>query len=127
MTNNNSKVTYIDALNIAIEELSRGGIDPEYIPFVEKLEALKTQIAKRNSAERKPTAKQRANAEANALLGENILTILRTNGGKMTVSEICEVLGGEVSTQKVSAVIKSLGSAVERSVEKRKAYYKVAE
>lgn len=123
----NSKVTYVDALNVAIEELSRNGVDPEYAPFVEKLEALKGQIVRRNSAERKPTAKQRANAEANALLGENILTILKTNGGQMTVSEICEVLGGEVSTQKVSAVIKSLGSAVERSVEKRKAYYKVAE
>lgn len=123
----NSKVTYVDALNVAIDELSRGGIDPEYAPFVEKLEVLKGQIIRRNSAERKPTAKQRANAEANALLGENILTILKTNGGQMTVSEICEVLGEGYSTQKVSAVIKSLGSAVERSVEKRKAYYKVAE
>ncbi len=117
----NSKVTYVDALSFVLDSCDLP------VEISEKLSVLKGQIVRRNSAERKPTAKQRANAEANALLGENILTILKTNGGQMTVSEICEVLGGEVSTQKVSAVIKSLGSAVERSVEKRKAYYKVAE
>jgi len=114
-------MTYVDALNIALASVS----DEEAIA---KLTALKEQIVKRNSADRKPTAKQKAQAEANEALGERVLAVLSASPSLMTVSEIVSALGDEgLSTQKVSAIIKSLGAKVERHVDKRKALYKVAE
>lgn len=116
----NSKVTYVDALSFVLSNCEM----PAEIS--EKLNVLKDSIVRRNSADRKPTAKQRANAELNANIGDSIIGILSESENAMTVKELCEALGGQYSTQKVSAVLKALGSAVERSVEKRTAYYKIA-
>ncbi len=116
----NSKVTYVDALSFVLDSCDLP------VEISEKLSVLKGQIVRRNSAERKPTAKQRATAEANEMLGEMILEIL-SDGKPRTVSEIqCGFDEGNYSTQKISAVLKSLGSAVTRTVDKRKAYYSLA-
>ncbi len=120
----NEKMTYVVALNTAIAFLNDSTFDNEEV--IEKLTALRDQTIKRNSAERKPTAKQKATAEANAVLGEEILGILRNSACLMTVSDICSALDGAYSTQKVSAVLKALGASVERVVDGRKAYYKIA-
>ena len=117
----NSKVTYVDALSFVLDSCDLPA------DISEKLSALKGQIVRRNSAERKPTAKQRANAEANAALGEEIYDVLADVGVPMTVADIKEHLKGDYSTQKISAVLKSLGSGVARTVDKRKAYYSLAE
>ena len=50
------KMTYVKALDAAIATLSADQSEVK-----EKLEALKASIAKKNSAERKPTATQTAN------------------------------------------------------------------
>ena len=50
------KMTYVKALDVAIATLSADQSEVK-----EKLEALKASIAKKNSAERKPTATQTAN------------------------------------------------------------------
>ena len=108
------KMTYVDALNVAI-----GLVDGE---VAEKLTALRAQIEKKNSAERKPTKAQVANDE----LREKIVTLLQASAQAMTASEIADAFG--VSNQKVTALMGRLleDEMVTREVIKRKAYFKVA-
>lgn len=110
-----TKMTYVSALDVAINAVS----DTE---VREKLEALRAQIAKKNSAERKPTKAQVANEE----LRDKIVTLLRASASAMTASEIADVFG--VSNQKVTALMGRLleDEIVTREVVKRKAYFKVA-
>ena len=117
----NSKVTYVDALSFVLDSCDL----PAEIS--EKLSALKGQIVRRNSAERKPTAKQRANAEASAVIADAIRATLSASNKPLTVAELIEVGNLGASTQKVSAVLKGMGAEVVRSVDKRKAYYSLAE
>ena len=106
-----TKMTYAMALDVAINAIA----DEE---VVEKLTALKAQIEKKNSAERKPTKAQVAN---DALKGEMLSFLVDAH----TATEVAENFG--ISNQKASALLTSMvkGGAVERFVEKRKAYFKV--
>lgn len=80
-------------------------------------------LAKKNSADKKPTTQQKANEN----LKTTILDFLK-NGGKYTISELIKSIPecNELSTSKVSAVVKQmiLSGTVERVEEKRKAYFK---
>jgi hypothetical protein len=111
------KMTYIDALNVAIE-LTEGEVQ-------EKLIALRDATAKRNSADRKPTKTQ----EANEAIKTEILAFL-ADGELHTVSEImCGVASLEdASNQKASALVRQLveAGAVIREEVKRKAYFRLA-
>ena len=111
------KMTYIDALNVAIE-LTEGEVQ-------EKLIALRDATAKRNSADRKPTKTQ----EANEAIKTEILAFL-ADGELHTVSEImCGVVSLEdASNQKASALVRQLveAGAVIREEVKRKAYFRLA-
>ena len=83
-------------------------------------------LAKKNSAEKKPTAVQIANEGVKAV----ILETLEKNGEMMTISEMQKVNKelGELSNQRVSALIRQLiaDGKVERIEDKRKAYFKLA-
>nr|DAE79727.1 MAG TPA: winged helix-turn-helix domain protein [Caudoviricetes sp.] len=113
MTN---KMTYVKALEIAMEALK------DKTDVAEKLEALKVSIAKKNSAERKPTATQKANM---AYKGA-ILDFMEV-GKKYTISELMKevVELADLSNQRVSALVRQLkdDGLVERTEEKRKAYF----
>ena len=113
MTN---KMTYVKALEIAMEALK------DKTEVAEKLEALKVSIAKKNSAERKPTATQKANM---AYKGA-ILDFMEV-GKKYTISELMKevVELADLSNQRVSALVRQLkdDGLVERTEEKRKAYF----
>ena len=81
-------------------------------------------LAKKNSAEKKPTAQQVANEG----LKSTIIEVLTDNGGLMTVTDVqksCEELSA-LSNQRVSALLRQLkdDGKVERVEEKRKAYFK---
>lgn len=112
------KITYITALNFAIENLTDAPAE-----IVDKLTALRDQTAKRNSAERKPTKKQVENAG----LTERVLAVLAIADRPMTVTEI---MGEDdtlavLSNQKVSALVNALveeHKAV-KITEKRKSYF----
>ena len=104
------KMTYVQALNFAIENLSDAAV-------VDRLTALRGQIEKRNSAERKPTKTQRENAE----LSEVVLAALDET--PCTVSELMkrDAILGNLSNQKVSALVNALvrdGKAV-KTADKR--------
>ncbi len=106
-----TKLTYAMAIDSAIN----GNITDE---VREKLEALKTQLAKRNSGERKPTKTQRANEGIKG----NILEALSGEGKQC--KDIAEAVG--ISGQKCSALLKQLVDAglAEKYSEKRVTYFK---
>ena len=110
-----TKMTYVSALEVAINAVSDGEVK-------DKLTALKAQIAKKNSVDRKPTKTQVANEQVKT---EMVSYLSEQVDGK-TAGEIAEVFG--ISNQKASALLTSLvnDKAVVREVIKRKAYFKVA-
>lgn len=111
-----TKMTYVSALEIAINAVA------DNAEVAEKLTALKAQIEKKNSADRKPTKAQVANDE----LRDKIVALLQTSDSAMTAGEIADAFG--VSNQKVTALMGKLleSEVVTREVIKRKAYFKVA-
>lgn len=106
-----TKLTYAMAIDSAIN----GNITDE---VREKLEALKTQLAKRNSGERKPTKTQRENEGVKT----EILGVLSDEGKQC--KDIAEAVG--ISGQKCSALLKQLVDAglAEKYSEKRVTYFK---
>ena len=104
-----TKMTYAQALEIAINAVADGEVK-------DKLTVLKVQIEKKNSADRKPTKAQVAN---DALKGEIVAALTE----RMTATEVAERF--EISNQKASALLTALVKAgsVERTVDKRKAYF----
>jgi hypothetical protein len=87
-----------------------------------KVENMKAQFEKKNSAEKKPTANQ----VANDVLKEAILSEME-EGKLYTISEMMKELPScaEHSNQKLSAIVRQmLDVSIERVVEKRKAYFR---
>ena len=122
MTMTNKKMTKRDYYNalLALKEVKG---NEELVKFINhELELL----AKKNSAEKKPTAVQIANEN----IKEVILDTLKENGGMMTISEMQKASAelGELSNQRISALIRQLinDEKVIRVEEKRKAYFKIA-
>ena len=118
----NKKMTKRDYYNalLNIAEVKANG---EMVKFIEhELELL----AKKNSAEKKPTAVQIANEGIKSV----ILETLAENGKMMTISEMQKVNAelGELTNQRISALIRQLmnDEKVVRVEEKRKAYFKIA-
>lgn len=118
MTNTN-KVTYVAALSYVLENYE---IPAE---IKEKLEALKAQTMKRNSADAKPTKAQEA-----ATINRVHLYNLMQNGEAHTITEWQEQDAelGQMSNQKVSALMRALveEGKVIKTIEKRKSYFKLA-
>ena len=113
MTN---KMTYAKALEIAMNAVK------ENKEVYDKLDALKASIAKKNSAERKPTATQKANEGYKTAILE-----LMEVGKKYTITDLMKevVELADLSNQRVSALVRQLKEEelVERTEEKRKAYF----
>ena len=81
-------------------------------------------LAKKNSAEKKPTAQQTANAEiANAIVDH-----LSAEPNRLfTITEIIKEVPecADLTNQRVSAIVRGLiGSSIERVEEKRKAFFR---
>lgn len=113
-----NKLTYVKALEMAIscEALSE--------EVREKLNALREQQVKRNSAEKKPTKTQ----QANEALKAKVLDLLKASENPLTVSEVMALADDPAltSNQKVSSLLRLLKDEgkVERLEEKRKAYFR---
>jgi len=117
-----TKMTYVSALTNAIALLEAHAGDGSIEDFdvtetIEKLTALKAQTEKRNSADRKPTAKQVANEGLKA----RVLEVLTSEPATVT-----ELMGRDpelsvLSNQKVSALVNALvdeGRAVKTPVKR---------
>ena len=86
-------------------------------------------LAKKNSAEKKPTAKQ----TANEAIKDNIVATMEADPNRLwTISELTKEVPGlpeDVTPNKISALVRQLKEAniVERIEEKRKAYFRLAQ
>ena len=116
-----TKMTYVAALNTAIAALTA---DPAMAEVVTKLTALRDQTEKRNTADRKPTKAQIANAE----LAEVVAEVLTDATAPLTVTEIMKADPrlAVLSNQKVTAVIRAMGTRVERVPDKRVNRFRLA-
>lgn len=109
------KMTYVKALDVAIEALTDGEAK-------DKLIALKASIAKKNSAERKPTATQTANE------GYKVAILDAMESGKgYTITDLMKSVDAiaDLSNQRVSAIVRQMveSGSVTREEIKRKAYF----
>lgn len=115
-----SKITYVSAITTAINVLSEvEGVDPA---VVEKLEALKTSVEKRNSRKSdKPTKTQRENEGVKA----DILKVM-SDGEAHQCKDVAATL--KISGQKCSALLNQMVDAgtVTKFTEKRVTYFKIA-
>lgn len=116
------KITYIVALNMALESLPTD-FNAEARA---KLEALKASQERKNNADRKPTVKE----EQTSNRRNEILEILRANGEPMCISDIKEASKtfADMNPQQVSGIIRPLltNGIVKREEIKRKAYFSIA-
>lgn len=121
------KLTYVAALSniLAIRDfLEQNVTDFDVTATLDRLTDLKEQTEKRNSAEKKLTKTQLANAE----YGQMVLEVLRNADKPMTITEImdADTTLGQLNNQKVSAVVRGLGDQVVKTIEKRKSYFSLA-
>ena len=85
-------------------------------------------LAKKNTADKKPTAQQ----EANAGIKSGVLSVMQDNPNKMyTVSELLKAvpnLPDTMTNQRMSAIVRQMVDAgqVKRTEDKRKAYFSLA-
>lgn len=115
-----TKITYVSALDVVLNG------EPMTDEVREKLEALKASIAKKNTAERKPTATQKANEDFKVAILEGL-----ESGKAYTITDIIKSVEAvsDLSNQRVSAIVRQLvesGSLVREEV-KRKAYFSLAQ
>ena len=89
-----------------------------------KIEKMKAQFEKKNSAEKKPTAIQIANEGIKSVILETL------GSGSFTISELQKLNSelAELSNQKISALLKQMteSGSVKREEIKRKAYFSKA-
>lgn len=121
------KLTYVAALSniLSIRNfLEQNVTDFDVAATLDRLTDLMNQTEKRNSAEKKPTKTQLANAE----YGQMVLEVLRNADKPMTITEIMDADTelGKLNNQKVSAVVRGLGDQVVKTIEKRKSYFALA-
>ena len=109
------KMTYVKVLEIAIATVDNAEVK-------DKLTALQTSIAKKNSAERKPTATQTANEGFKVA----ILNGMEDDKG-YTITDLMKSITeiADLSNQRVSAIVRQMVESgdVTREEIKRKAYF----
>ena len=118
----NKKITKRDRFN-ALLNMAEVKANPDMVAFIEhELELL----AKKNSADKKPTAQQTANEGIKSA----ILDGMEANR-LYTITELQKSIPecAELSNQRVSALVRQMvGVTIERIEDKRKAYFrKIAE
>lgn len=126
-TTSNAKITYVTAIDNAIAAMIAHGTPVE---FIDKMQALRRSIEKRNSAERKTTPKEQAKLDADAAMIEQVKAVLANSAEPMTVTAIkdADEAFAEVKVQKLSAIVRKMLNAgiVKRDEVKRKAVFSLA-
>ena len=118
-----TKMTYVSAIDFALQLMNENffeGVEDEKAVVMERLEALKVQLEKRNKGERKPTKTQKENE----VLKTEVVEFLHHTLQGMQCKDIASQF--EVSGQKMSALLKQLVDAgtIEKFTEKRVTYFK---
>ena len=85
-------------------------------------------LTKKNTSEKKPTAKQTANASVK----DNIVALMESDVDRLfTITELCKEVANlpeDMTPQRMSAIVRQLkeDGIVERIEEKRKAFFRLA-
>ena len=112
------KITNVKALSIVLDTCTLSD------EVRAKLEKMKAQFEKKNSAEKKPTATQIENEGIKSVILETI------GDGSFTISELQKLNSelAEHSNQKISALLKQMveSGSIKREEIKRKAYFSKA-
>ena len=112
----NAILAHIEATGFATENIST----EQFVEFfTHELELLN----RKNTSEKKPTAQQVANKGTL----DTIISVLKASDVPMTITELQKASAelGELSNQRISAIIRTaLGSTIVRVEDKRKAYFK---
>lgn len=121
---NEKKMTKAQKFAI-IADLPQVKADPMLAEFIaHEIELL----AKKNTTEKKPTAKQTANASVK----DNIVALMESDADRLfTITELCKEVADlpeDMTPQRMSAIVRQLkeDGIVERIEEKRKAYFRLA-
>ena len=119
---NTQKITKMQKFEM-LSKLSEVQADPMLMEFIAHEMEL---LSKKNSAEKKPTAQQVANAG----IADAILSAME-DGKLYTITDFIKTVPecADLTNQRVSAIVRGMiGTSVERVEEKRKAYFrKIAE
>ena len=111
-----TKMTYVMALEVAINAVA------DNKEVADKLVALKASIAKKNGADRKPTATQKENAELKLAILDGMEV-----GKAYTITELMKAIAklDGLTNQRVSAIVRQMVESgdVKRAEVKRKAYF----
>jgi hypothetical protein len=122
---NTKKMTKAVAWSIVKGIVEQSG-HPQSAELVEKIDNELVLLAKKNSAEKKPTAQQVANASVADAIYEGMV-----EGTLYSVTDLIKTIPecADLANQRVSAIVRGMiGTKVERIEEKRKAYFrKIAE
>lgn len=114
----NKKITKRDRFTELLT-LAEVKANPELVSFIEHEIEL---LAKKNSADKKPTAQQTANEAIKA----DILATME-EGKLYTITELMKIVPScaDLTNQRVSALVRQMLSvSIERIEDKRKAYFK---
>lgn len=115
-----NKMTTVKALEVALSYVPADMAD-----VVEKLEKMKEQAIKKNTAPRKPSKSQIENDE----LRVKILDFLIEEGAPKRISEICEGIPEleDASSQKISGLLRPLilHGRVEKFIDKRVTFFQM--
>lgn len=117
----NKKLTKAQAWTIA-KEIVEKSAHPQATELVEKIEKELELLAKKNSAEKKPTAQQTANKGIQEAILDNMV-----EGKLYTITDLIKTVPecADLTNQRVSALVRQMiGVSVERVEEKRKAYFR---
>lgn len=121
----NKKMTNAMALEVAIEVLKATDLE-KYGEVVEKLDKILEQTNKKSSANKKPTATQVENEKLKVAIVDNL-----AGGDKMTVTDMMKKIPelADLTNQRVTSLVSSLvkEGKLKREVEKRKAFFSVAD
>ena len=123
-----TNMTYAMALDFATEIIAKGTADFNGFSandYLEKLEALKGQLAKRSTS-KTPTKTQKENE----VIMANIMTALADIGKPVTVTDLLAhgIEGFELTNQKTSALLRKLieSGKVVKTIEGKKAMFCIA-
>ena len=122
---NQKKMTKATAWGIVKTIVEQSG-HAQSAELVEKIDNELALLAKKNSAEKKPTAQQTANEGIKSAIVDGM-----ESGKAYTITDIIKSVDAcaDLTNQRVSAIVRGMiGTKVERIEEKRKAYFrKIAE
>jgi AmiR/NasT family two-component response regulator len=121
--NKTEKMTKAKAWGI-VKTIVENSNHPQSAELIAKIDNELVLLAKKNSAEKKPTAQQTANAGIMSAIVEGM-----EPNRLYTVTEIIKSIPecAELTNQRVSALLRQLveGGKVKRTEDKRKAYFQV--